>query len=252
MAELRRKTPAMVSMFTAGALEQGRNGWTHQRPEIENYIGGQVRNGNVYLLYPADANMIQAAYSWAVSQSNKCISIVASKTALPVYTTPDQAEDAVEKGAVTLYESEEGAEGTVVFAVTGDMIFLPVFEAKDRLEAEGYRVRIVCVANPRRLHRASDVAWSHSAEPDDRFMSQGDFDALFGGDVLIGVSGGGTIGLEPVMLRSRAAARDLFGWQRGETTASPSEIMAFNGITAEGLAGRARELITQPAIGRAA
>jgi len=252
MAELRRRTPAMVSMFTAGALEQGRNGWTHQRPEIENYIGGQVRNGNVYLLYPADANMIQAAYGWAVSQSNKCISIVASKTALPVYTTPDQAEDAVEKGAATLYESEEGAEGTVVFAVTGDMIFLPVFEAKDRLEAEGYRVRIVCVANPRRLYRASDVAWSHSAEPDDRFMSQGDFDALFGGDVLIGVSGGGTIGLEPVMLRSRAAARDLFGWQRGETTASPSEIMAFNGITAEGLAGRARELITQPAIGRAA
>ena len=87
MAELRRKTPAVVSMFTAGALEQGRNGWTHQRPEIENYIGGQMRNGNVYLLYPADANMIQAAYGWSVQQSNKCISIVASKSALPVHTT---------------------------------------------------------------------------------------------------------------------------------------------------------------------
>ena len=57
-------------------------------PEIENYIGGQVRNGNVYLLYPADANMIQAAYGWSLEQSNKCISIVASKSALPVYTTP--------------------------------------------------------------------------------------------------------------------------------------------------------------------
>jgi phosphoketolase len=252
MAELRRKTPAMVSMFTAGALEQGRNGWTHQRPEIENYIGGQVRNGNVYLLYPADANMIQAAYGWAVGQSNKCISIVASKTALPVYTTPGQAEAAINRGAVTLYESEGDAKHTIVFAVTGDMIFLPVFETKDRLEAEGYRVRIVCVANPRRLYRACDVAWSHSAEPDDHFMSQADFDALFDGDVLIGVSGGGTIALEPVMLRSRAAARDLFGWQRGETTASPAEIMAFNGITADGLAGRARQLITEPAAGNAA
>ena len=40
-----------------------------------------------------------------------------------------------------------------------------------------------------------------------------------------------------------AAARDLFGWQRGETTASPAEIMAFNGITAAGLSGRARELL---------
>jgi phosphoketolase len=32
MAELRRPTPATVCLFTAGALEQGRNGWTHQAP----------------------------------------------------------------------------------------------------------------------------------------------------------------------------------------------------------------------------
>jgi phosphoketolase len=239
MAELRRKTPAVVSMFTAGALEQGRNGWTHQRPEIENYIGGQVRNGNVYILYPADANMIQAAYGWAVDQWNKSVSIIASKSALPVHTTMAQAEQAIEQGAVCLYESAAGEGETIVFAVTGDMILLPVFAARDRLEAAGHRVRIVCVANPRRLYRASDVAWSHSAQPDPVFMGDAEFEALFGGDVLIGVSGGGTLGLEPVMLRSRAAARDLFGWQRGETTASPGELMAYNGITAEALAGRA-------------
>ncbi len=235
MAELRRKTPAMVSMFTAGALEQGRNGWTHQRPEIENYIGGQIRNGNVYLLYPADANMIQAAYGWATEQFNKSISIIASKSALPVYTTPSQAKAAIEQGAVTLYESRDGSWETIVFAVTGDMVYLPVFEAKDRLEADGYKVRIVCVANPRRLYRPNDVAWTHAAEADGKFMSDADFNRLFDGDALICVSGGGTIALEPVMLRSRAPSRELFGWQRGETTASPAEIMAFNGITAEKL-----------------
>ena len=136
MAELRRKTPAVVTMFTAGALEQGRNGWTHQRPEIENYIGGQMRNGNVYLLYPGDANMIQAAYGWSVEQSNKCISIIASKSALPVHTTMEQAEQAIEQGAIVLSESAQGERGTVVFAVTGDMIFGPVFEAKEQLEAK--------------------------------------------------------------------------------------------------------------------
>jgi len=249
MAELRRRTPAMVSMFTAGALEQGRNGWTHQRPEIENYIGGQMRNGNVYLLYPADANMIQAAYAWAVEQFNKAISIIASKSALPVYTTPEQARAAIEQGAVTLYESAAGVRGTIVFAVTGDMILGPVFEARDALEAAGYRVRIVSVANPRRLYRPGDVAWQHAAQSDGRFMSDADFEALFGGDALIGVSGGGTIALEPVMLRSRAPARDLFGWQRGETTASPAEIMAFNGITATGLAERARAMINTAGTG---
>jgi len=127
--------------------------------------------------------------------------------------------------------------------VTGDMVLLPVFEAKDRLEAEGHRVRIVAVANPRRLYRAGDVAWSHSAEPDGRFMDDDRFAALFQGDALIGVSGGGTVALEPVLLRSQAKARDLIGWQRGETTASPAEIMAYNGITGEALAERAAGLL---------
>ena len=242
MAELRRRTPATVSMFTAGALEQGRNGWTHQRPEIENYIAGQMRNGNVYLLYPADANMIQAAYAWAVGQYNKVVSIVASKSALPVYTDAAQARTAIEQGAVSLYESATGGGSTVVFAVTGDMILQPVFEARDRLEQDGLRVRIVSIANPRRLYRPVDVAWEHAAEADDRFMSDAAFEALFGGDVLVGVSGGGTVALEPVLLRSRAPARDLFGWQRGETTATPAEIMAYNGITGERLAERASTL----------
>lgn len=248
MAELRRKTPAVVTMFTAGALEQGRNGWTHQRPEIENYIGGQMRNGNVYLLYPADANMIQAAYGWAVEQVNKNISIIASKSPLTVYTTPSQANAAIEQGAVTLYESRDSSWETIVFAVTGDMIYQPVFEAKDKLEAAGYRVRIVCVANPRRLYRAADVAWQHSSEADGAFMSDTDFHGLFDGDALIGVSGGGTIALESVLLRSRAPKRDLFGWQRGETTASANELMAYNGITADkltacalGMVGEAHE-----------
>lgn len=239
MAELRRKAPAVVSMFTAGALEQGRNGWTHQRPEIENYIGGQMRNGNVYLLYPADANMIQAAYGWAVEQHNKNISIIASKSPLPVYTTPAQANAAIEQGAVVLYESRDSRWETVVFAVTGDMIYLPVFEAKDKLEASGYRVRIVCVANPRRLYRPSDVAWQHSAQADGCFMGDADFHGLFDGDALIGVSGGGTLALEPVLLRSGVANRDLFGWQRGETTASANELMAYNGITADKLVASA-------------
>jgi phosphoketolase len=244
MAELRRSTPAVVSMFTAGALEQGRNGWTHQRPEIEGYIGAQMRNGNVYLLYPADANMIQAAYGWAVEQRNKCISIIASKSPLPVYTTMDQARQAIDDGAVSLYETaDRGERPLVVFAVTGDMVYLPVFAAKDQLEAGGMDVRIVAVASPRRLFRPGDVAWEHSTESDDRFMDDAAFAALCDGDALIGVSGGSTSALEPVLLRSRAPARDLFGWQRGETTASPGELMAYNGITAEALAERARSLL---------
>lgn len=70
MAELRRPTPATVCLFTAGALEQGRNGWTHQRPEIEAYFASMMRNGNVFVLFPPDANSIQVCYAWALSAQN--------------------------------------------------------------------------------------------------------------------------------------------------------------------------------------
>jgi phosphoketolase len=243
MAELRRKTPSIVTMFTAGALEQGRNGWTHQRPEIENYFAAQMRNGNTYPLFPCDANAIQVAYEYATNSSNKCMVIIASKSPLPVYMSVAEAQHAMEEGAAIIYESKTGSKGTVVFAVTGDMIFLPVFEAKDKLEAAGYKVRIVAIVNPRRLYRPTDISWDTVAEPDAKFMDDTYFNALFDGDVLLAVSGGPSAVLEPVLLRTRAASRDTFAWKRGETTASPAEIMEFNGLTAEAMAKRVRTLL---------
>jgi phosphoketolase len=238
MAELRRKTPSIVTMFTAGALEQGRNGWTHQRPEIENYFGAMMRNGNAYPLFPCDANAMQVAYEYATNSFNKSMTIIASKSPLPIYMSLDEARTAIEEGAATIYESASGDKGTVVFAVTGDMVYLPVFKAKDKLEADGYKVRIVAVLNPRRLYRPTDIAWDTVSQPDDKFMSDDDFNALFDGDVLMAVSGGPSAPLEPVLLRTTAAKRDTVCWKRGETTASPDEIMVFNGITPEIMADR--------------
>ena len=201
-----------------------------------------MRNGNAFPLFPCDANSIQTAYEYATNSLNKSMVIIASKSPLPVYLSLEESRKAVEDGAATLYESESGDKGTVVFAVTGDMVFLPVFEAKDKLEAEGYKVRIVAVVNPRALYRPSDLAWDTVSQPDNRFMDEDHFNALFDGDVLLGVSGGPSAPLEPVMLRTRAPRRDVFCWKRGETTASPVEIMDFNGITAEAMCERAKAL----------
>ncbi len=241
MAELRRRTPSVVCMFTAGALEQGRNGWTHQRPEIENYFAAMMRNGNVYPLFPCDANGIQAAYEYALDSSNKGMVIIASKSPLPVYLDLAASRRAVRHGAAVLHEGGAGSRGTVVLAAAGDMVFLPVFEAKDRLERAGWRVRIVAVVNPRRLYRPGDLAWDTVSQPDGDFMGDEDFHALFDGDVLVGVSGGPSGCLEPVFLRSRAPRREAVVWKRGETTATPQEIMAFNGITAEAIAAAAQD-----------
>ena len=241
MAELRRPTPSTVTLFTAGALEQGRNGWTHQRPEVEAYFAAMMRNGNVFPLFPPDANSIQVCYEWALSTKNKGIVITASKSPLPIRTTFEQGRKALVDGAIALQEIK--GSKTVVFAVVGDMALMPVFEAAAYLEAQEVGVRIVSVINPRRLYRPSDVAWESCSESDNGFLDDTGFEALFGGDALIGVTAGATGMLEPVMLRSNCK-RDTFAWKRGETTASPAELMAINGLTAENLVKRALDLVS--------
>jgi phosphoketolase len=240
MSELRRPTPSTICLFTAGALEQGRNGWTHQRPEIENYFAAMMRNGNVFPLFPVDANSIQACYDWALTTRNKGITITASKSPLPIRTTFAQTRTALEQGAVVLQETS--GSKTVVFAVVGDMMLIPVLDAAAALGAQGIGSKIVAVISPRRLYRPSDVAWDTCSEKDDGFLTDAGFEAMFGGDALIGVTGGTSAMLEPVMLRS-VLPRDVMAWKRGETTANANQLFALNGLTAEKLAARAQALL---------
>lgn len=244
MAELRRPTPSTITLFTAGALEQGRNGWTHQRPEIEAYFAALMRNGNIFPLFPPDANSIQVCYDWALTTLNKGIVITASKSPLPIRTTFEQTRQGLLDGAIVLQdvESNQGGSKKIVFAVIGDMTLTPVFEAAAFLETEGLSVKIVSVINPRRLYRPHDTAWDTCSEADGGFLDDAKFAELFAGDVLIGVTGGAAAMLEPIMLRS-TLKRDTFAWRRGETTASAGELMAFNGLTAQALTKRAMELV---------
>ena len=240
MAELRRATPSTITLFTAGALEQGRNGWTHQRPEVENYFAGMMRNGNVFPLFPTDANGIQVCYDWALGTVNKGVTIPASKSPLPIRTTFEQTRQALAEGAMELAATP--GDKTVVFAVIGDMTLIPVFEAAEQLASAGIGSRIVSVVSPRQLYRPTDVAWEMCSEADSNFLDDAGFERLFGGNVVIGVTGGSSAMLEPIMLRS-TAPRDTFAWKRGETTATAGQIMALNGITAENFVARAKVLL---------
>ncbi|MDY6937355.1 MAG: phosphoketolase [Cyanobacteriota bacterium] len=240
MAELRRPTPSTITLFTAGALEQGRNGWTHQRPEIENYFAAMMRNGNVFPLFPCDANSIQACYEWALGTQNKGVTITASKSPLPVRTTFEQTRQALENGAVVLQETP--GDKMVVFAVIGDMTLIPTYEAAEQLKERGIGSRIVSLINPRRLYRPTDTAWDTCSQAEGGFLDDAGFETLFGGDALIGITGGASAMLEPVMLRS-SAKRDTVAWKRGDTASSAAQVMELNGITAQNLVARSIELL---------
>ena len=240
MAELRRRTPSVVCMFTAGALEQGRNGWTHQRPEIEAYIAAQMRNGNVYLLYPCDANTIQVAYEYATTSHNKVMAIVASKSPLPVRLTLEAGRRALHDGAIALAQAGDGRKGRIVFAVLGDMILDAVFALQEPLVRAGYGVRIISVVNPRALYRVGDLPVDTVAEPDRHFLDDASFHELFDADLLVAVSGGPATALEPVFQRARYGGLEILAWQRGETTASAGELLQLNGLDAAGMMQRLR------------
>jgi len=240
MAELRHPTPSTVTLFTAGALEQGRNGWTHQRPEIENYFAAMMRNGNIFPLFPCDANSIQACYEWALGTKNKGVTITASKSKLPVRSTFEQTRQALQDGAFILEEAD--GDKIVVLAVLGDMTLIPAFEAGEQLKKQGIGYKIVSVVSPRRLYRPSDTAWDTCAEKDGGFLDDAEFNNFFGGDALIGITGGSSAMLEPVMLRSNSP-RDTIAWKRGETAASAAQVMALNDITAENIVRRAVALL---------
>jgi phosphoketolase len=241
MAELRRRTPSTITLFTAGALEQGRNGWTHQRPEIEGYFAAMMRNGNIFPLFPPDANSTQVCYDWALSTQNKGIVITASKSPLPIRTTFAQTRQALEAGAVVLQETP--GDQTVVFAVVGDLVLKAVYAAAEALQAQGIGTRIVSVVNPRRLYRPSDVAWETCSEPDGTFLGDAEFETMFGGNALLAVTGGAGGMLEPVLLRA-SSKRDSFTWKRGETTATADQLLDFNGINAAAMTERAIALLS--------
>ncbi|MGB3571282.1 MAG: phosphoketolase [Phormidesmis sp.] len=240
MAELRRPTPSTICLFTAGALEQGRNGWTHQRPEIENYFAAMMRNGNIFPLFPIDANSIQVCYDWALSTKNKGITITASKSPLPIRTTFQQNCQALEKGAIVLQETP--GDRTVVFGVVGDMMLIPVMDAARSLNEQGIGSKIVAIVSPRRLYRPSDVAWESCSESDGAFLSDSEFAELFAGDALIAITGGASAMVEPLMLRS-ALPRDVMAWKRGETAASASQLFTLNELSADKIAVKAKALL---------
>ena len=209
-------------------------------PEIEAYFGAMMRNGNIFPLFPPDANSTQACYEWALTAKNKGIVITASKSPLPIRTTLAQTRQGLQEGAIVLQETI--GNKVVTFAVIGDMTLIPAYAAAESLADQGIGSKIVSVINPRRLYRPNDVAWDTCSEPDGDFLDDPKFEQFFGGDALIGITGGASGMLEPIMLRS-LAKRDTFAWKRGETTATAGELMAFNGLTAEAIVKRAIELL---------
>jgi phosphoketolase len=203
-----------------------------------------MRNGNIFPIFATDANSIQVAYEWAASSKNKGVAIFTCKNPMPVYSSFEQTRYGLINGGFILRETKGSSGKRVVLAVIGDITLMSALLAMEALTQQNIGVRIVSIVSPRRLFRSSDIAWDTCSEPDGGFADDSTFDALFGGDAVVGMSSGPASMLEPLMLRCRAPI-DVVAWKRGETTASAMQLLEYNGLGPKDVAAKALALLSR-------
>merc|ERR1719384_2251002 len=203
-----------------------------------------MRNGNVFPLFPPDANSIQVTYEWALSTKNKGIAIFACKNPMPVHSTLEQTRYALTNGGFVLKETKGSSGKMVVLAVVGDITLMSALKAAELLEQQNIGVRIVSIVSPRRLYRPTDLAWDTCSQPDGEFVTDATFESLFGGDALVGMSSGPPSMLEPVIYRTRVPF-DVVGWKRGETSDTAMRLLEYNGLGPNDVVAKATALLAR-------
>jgi transketolase len=132
------QTP-VVFVFSHDSIALGQDGPTHQ--PIEQLAALRAIPG-LTVLRPADANETAEAWRTALSQTKRPSCIVLSRQALPTVDRKVCGSAAgVAKGAYVLADSEGGPPQVILMASGGEVPLC--MAARDKLTAEGLRVRVV-------------------------------------------------------------------------------------------------------------
>jgi transketolase len=125
-----------IFIFTHDSIGLGEDGPTHQPVE---HLPSLRAIPNLIVLRPADANETVAAWKVAMSV-NRPVALVLTRQKLPVLEGSKAAYDMVARGAYVLADSQGPLD--LIIIATGSEVHLAM-EAKDILEKEGARTRVV-------------------------------------------------------------------------------------------------------------
>jgi transketolase len=208
-------------VFTHDSIGVGEDGPTHQ--PIEQLVTLRA-TPNLDLVRPAGFNETALAWRFALRQTETPTVLALSRQGLPIWDPAGVPDDAIERGAYVLYESE--GEPEIIFMASGSEVHI-AHDAARAVEADGVRVRLVsmpCI---------------------DRFAEQ---DAQYRDTVL------------PPQVRARVAveAASPLGWHRwvgdagdvvameGFGASAPAKVLYEHfGFTGEAVAERARRVLSQ-------
>jgi transketolase len=207
-------------VFTHDSIGVGEDGPTHQ--PIEQLVTLRA-TPNLDVVRPAGFNETALAWRHALRQTDRPTALALSRQGLPVWDPAAVPDDAIERGAYVLHESDGGVPELILMA-TGSEVHI-ANDAVKLLEADGIRVRLV------------------SMPCLDRFAEQ---DAAYRDAVL------------PPSIRARVAveAASPIGWHRwvgdlgdvvameGFGASAPAKVLYQHfGFTGEAVAERARAVL---------
>jgi transketolase len=125
-------------VFTHDSIGVGEDGPTHQ--PIEQLVMLRA-TPNLDVVRPAGYNETALAWRHALRQTDRPTALALSRQGLPVWDPAGVPDDAIERGAYVLYETE-GGDPQVILMGSGSEVHL-AHDAAKLLEADGIRVRLV-------------------------------------------------------------------------------------------------------------
>ena len=213
-----------VFVMTHDSIGLGEDGPTHQPVE---HLAISRATPNTYVFRPADT--IETAESWEIAVSSKNTPSVLSLTrqGLPTVRTEHKNTNMVEKGAYVLADAE--GKRQVILIATGSEVSVAL-AARDLLQAEGIGVRVVSMPCME-LFAAQDEAYRKRVLP--------------GGAVRVGIEAGVRQGWDRWLLgeRGKYGRAAFVGMDRFGASAPAEELFEKFGITAEGVAAAAKDLL---------
>jgi transketolase len=125
-------------VFTHDSIGVGEDGPTHQ--PIEQLVTLRA-TPNLDVVRPAGYNETALAWRHALRQTNRPTALALSRQGLPVWDPSAVPDDAIERGAYVLHESD-GGEAQLILMASGSEVHI-ANDARKLLEADGIRVRLV-------------------------------------------------------------------------------------------------------------
>jgi transketolase len=135
-----------IFVWTHDSIGLGEDGPTHQPIE---HLAGLRAMPVLRVVRPAGANETALAWQYAINATDHPTGLVLSRQGVPTWNPADIPDDAIERGAYVLRDSDGGGTPDLILIGTGTEVHICI-QTAEALEADGISTRVVsmpCMEN---------------------------------------------------------------------------------------------------------